>query len=112
MKIYHNNRCSKSRQALQILRDKNLEPEVVEYLKNPLSEKELKHLLKCLGLSAFEVIRKGESIYKENFKGKDFSNAEWFNVLFENQKLLERPIFLNGKKAIIGRPPEDVLEIL
>ena len=112
LKIYHNPRCSKSRQTLQILEEKGADIEIIEYLKDVPTKKELKKVLKLLGLNASDILRKGEAIYKENFKGKEFSNDEWIDIMLENPKLIERPIVFDGKKAVIGRPPENVLELL
>jgi len=112
LKIYHNPRCQKSRQTLALLREAGHEPEIVEYLKTPPSVEELKELLSQLGLSAEEIIRKKEAIFKENYKGKTLSEAEWLTALHENPKLIERPIVTNGKRAVLGRPPENVEELL
>jgi arsenate reductase len=106
IKIYHNNRCGKSRNALQILQDKNLEFEIVEYLKEPLNQKQIKELLKKLGLKAIELVRKNEDIYKNNFKDHQLTEKEWIKVLAENPILIERPIIENSERAIIARPPE------
>jgi arsenate reductase len=106
--IYHNPRCQKSRQTLALLREAGHEPEIIEYLKTPPSGEELKKLLAQLGLSAEEIIRKKEAIFKENYKGKTLSEDEWLMALHENPKLIERPIVTNGQRAVIGRPPENV----
>lgn len=112
MKIYHNPRCKKSREALQLLEEKGLEPEIVRYLDTPPSKSELKKLLSMLGISAFELIRKGEAVYKEAYKGKDLSEEEWVEAMLEHPKLIERPIVVAGGKAVIGRPSEKVLELI
>ncbi|MBJ7429068.1 MAG: arsenate reductase (glutaredoxin) [Bacteroidia bacterium] len=112
IEIYHNNRCGKSRDALAILTEKNIDFKVIEYLKNPLTASQIKALLKKLNISAFDLIRKGETIFKENYKDKQYSEDEWITVLEHNPILIERPIVVNGNKAIIARPPEKVLEIL
>ncbi len=111
-KIYHNPRCSKSRQTLKILRDNGIEPIIIEYLKDSPTSEELSEVLSFLNMKAEDVIRKGETIYKENFKGQDFSNEEWIQILSENPKLIERPIVIKNKKAVLGRPPENVLNLL
>lgn len=111
-KIYHNPRCSKSRQTLQILKDNGIEPQIIEYLKESPSTEELTEVLSYLELNATDIIRKGESIYKENYKGKDLSNEEWIKVLVDHPKLIERPIVIKNKKAILGRPPENVLKLI
>lgn len=110
--IYHNPRCSKSRQSLQLLRDNNVEPTIVEYLKEMPSKADLKLILAKLDLNITEVIRKGETVYKEKFKGKTFNDDEWLTIIAENPKLLERPIVVKGSKAVIGRPPENVIDLL
>jgi arsenate reductase len=112
MKIYHNPRCSKSRQTLQLIEDKDEKVEIIEYLKTPLTKEELKDILKKLGKKAEDIIRKGEPIFQEKFQGKEFSEEEWLNILTDNPILIERPIVVRGDKAIIGRPPEKVLELL
>ncbi len=112
MRIYHNPRCSKSRQTLQLLEENGVSPEVILYLKDPLSRESLQEIISMLGISPFELIRKNETIYKESFKGKDLSNDEWVSVMVENPKLIERPIVVKGNKALIGRPPEKVLALL
>ena len=110
--IYHNNRCSKSRQTLDLLREKGEELQVVEYLKNTPSAEELKAVLQKLGLQPEQVLRKGEQVYKENFAGKSYTDEEWLQIMAEHPILIERPIVVKGDKAAIGRPPEKVLDIL
>jgi arsenate reductase len=110
--IYHNNRCSKSRSACSIAEQKGIKIEIIEYLKTPPNQAEIKDLLKKLGIKAEELVRKGEELYKQNYKGKMLSEAEWTKALAENPILIERPIAVNGNKAVIARPPERLLEIL
>jgi len=112
MRIYHNPRCAKSRETLKILTDKGIQPEIIEYLKNVPSEKELSDLLMKLNKKPEEIIRKGEKIFKEKFKGKKFNDHEWIKIMIENPKLIERPIVVSGYKAVLGRPPENVLDLL
>lgn len=112
MKIFHNPRCSKSRCAMKILSEHHVEAEVVKYLEDTPSKEEIKTLLKKLGMKAVELVRKGEEIYKEQYKGRDLSEEEWIDALVQHPKLIERPIFIHGDKAVIGRPPERILEIL
>tara|TARA_Y100000782_G_scaffold111876_1_gene140933 strand:- start:24472 stop:24816 length:345 start_codon:yes stop_codon:yes gene_type:complete len=109
--IYHNPRCSKSRQTLQVLKDKGVEVEIVEYLKDVPSHQELKDLLMKLNMKPQEILRTGEKIFKEEYKGLEFTDEEWINVMHENPKLIERPIVVKGNKAVIGRPPENVNEL-
>jgi arsenate reductase len=110
--IYHNTRCSKSRDVCSILEKKKVKTEIVEYLKTPPTQKEIKALLKMLGMKASELVRKGEPLFKEQFEGKKISEAEWLKILSKNPILIERPIIVKGNKAIIGRPPEKVLEFI
>lgn len=107
-KIYHNPRCSKSRMALDFLDEQNKEYEIVEYLKENPSELELKEILKMLGMKAEELIRKGESDFKEHFKGKDLSEDEWIEAMINYPKLIERPIVIYGNKAVVARPTEKI----
>jgi len=111
--LYHNPRCSKSREALNLLREQGQEPEVVLYLETPPNAKTLKVLLSKLGISARELLRKGEDAYKElNLADEKLSEAALIKAMEENPKLIERPIAINGDKAVIGRPPENVLQII
>lgn len=112
IKIYHNPRCGKSRQALAILNDKGVEPEVIEYMKTPLSAKELKEVLKLLGMKPHDLVRKGEAIYKEQYKGKELSDDQWVAAMIEHPKLMERAIVVKGDKAVVARPPELVNDLL
>lgn len=112
MKIYHNPRCSKSRQTLQLIKDAGADVEIIEYLNEGPTEKELAAVLVKLGMNAEDILRKGEDIYKQNYKGKTFSNEEWIKIMVENPKLIERPIVIKGNKAVLGRPPENVNEFL
>ncbi|WP_199608887.1 arsenate reductase (glutaredoxin) [Flocculibacter collagenilyticus] len=113
IKIYHNPRCSKSRQTLQLLEDKNITPEIIKYLDTPPSEEEIKALLTKLGLTARQAMRTKEDIYKALNLGDDsVTEAQLINAMHNNPKLIERPIVVNGDKAKLGRPPEQVLEIL
>ncbi|AUS06647.1 arsenate reductase (glutaredoxin) [Pseudotamlana carrageenivorans] len=112
IKIYHNNRCSKSRSGLQILENSGKEFEVVKYLENTPSEKELKEIINLLGIEPIALVRKNEVIWKSDFKNKDLSNDDIIKAMVENPKLIERPIVINGDKAVIGRPPEAISEII
>lgn len=108
MKIYHNPRCSKSRQTLAILQENGVEPEIILYLTDTPSREELQSLLKKLDMKAEQIIRKGEAIYKEKYKGKNLTEEEWIDAMVEHPKLIERPIVVNGDAAVLGRPPENV----
>lgn len=112
MKIYHNPRCSKSRQTLQLITDAGVEPEVIEYLKDIPSKKELKEVITLLGIKPYDLLRRGETDFKENFKGKDLTDDQWIDAMIAYPKLIERPIVVKGKKAVLGRPPENVKELL
>jgi arsenate reductase len=110
--IYHNPRCRKSREALKFLEEKGVNPEVVKYLDEPLGRKELEVLLAKLNLDVQEIIRKEEKLYKEKYKNMNFTDEEWLIILEENPKLIQRPIVVNGHKAVIGRPLENVQKLL
>ena len=112
IKIYHNPRCSKSRQGLEILEKSGRKFDVVKYLEEVLTEKELSEIIKLLNISPINLVRKNEKIWKENYKGKEISDKEIIKIMIENPKLIERPIVINNTKAIIGRPPEDILKII
>jgi arsenate reductase len=111
MKIYHNPKCSKSRQTLAIIEGETSSFEIIEYLKNPLSEEEIIVLLSKLNIKPVELVRTQETIWKENYKGKVLTETEIINAMVENPKLIERPIVVKNNKAIIGRPPENVLSL-
>ncbi|MEL7027884.1 MAG: arsenate reductase (glutaredoxin) [Pseudomonadota bacterium] len=111
--IYHNPRCSKSRQTLALLRERGLEPTVVEYLKAPPSQSDLKRILKLLGVTPRELMRKKEAPYKDlALADETLSQTALIRAMAENPILIERPIVVHGEKAALGRPPEAVLEIL
>lgn len=112
MKIYHNPRCSKSRQGLEILKNNNQDFEVVEYLKTPLTFLELEQLIAMLKINPIDLIRKNEAIWKEQFKGKDLDNKAIITAMIDNPKLMERPIVVKNNIAVIGRPPEKIISIL
>ncbi|MBU1011636.1 MAG: arsenate reductase (glutaredoxin) [Bacteroidetes bacterium] len=109
--IYHNPRCSKSRAGLAYLESKKVEFQVVDYIKNPLSKKELKELLMKMNLKPIEIIRTQEDLYKSVLKGKKFTDDEWVRILIENPKLMQRPIVAKKHKAILAQPPEKIAEL-
>jgi len=111
-KYYHNPRCGKSRQCLAFLQEKGVEPELILYLKTPPTFEELKEVIDKLGIKPLDLIRKKESIFKENFKGKELSDDEWIQAMVDYPKLIERPILVSENAAVIGRPKEKVLELL
>ncbi|MBP2832750.1 arsenate reductase (glutaredoxin) [Aquimarina sp. U1-2] len=110
--IYHNPRCRKSRETLQILEECNSNITIVKYLEHPPTYDELKKIINILDILPIDLVRKNESIWKENFKSKHLTNDQLIEVMVNHPKLIERPIIINGTKAIIGRPPERVKEIL
>ncbi|MCB1437858.1 MAG: arsenate reductase (glutaredoxin) [Rhodobiaceae bacterium] len=110
--IYHNPRCSKSRQTLEILRQNGREPVIVEYLKTPPDAAALKDLLSRLRLTARDVLRTGEALYRELELAGETSEDKLIAAIAAHPILLERPIVVSGKRAVIGRPPEKVLELL
>ena len=112
IKIYHNPRCSKSRQGLAILVNSKKEFEIVKYLEEIPSEKELTEIIELLRITPIQLVRKTEKVWKENYKGKVLSDAEIIKAMIENPKLIERPIVINNKKAVIGRPPENITTII
>ncbi len=106
--IYHNPRCKKSRAGLQFLQNETDDFKIVEYIKNPLSEAELKDLLVRLNKKPQEMVRTQETVYKQNFKGKNFTDDEWVKIMIENPKLIKRPIVVRGSKAVWGDPAEEI----
>lgn len=110
--IYHNPRCSKSRQTLAVLEAEGISPTVIEYLKTPPTQETLSGLLSMLGMTPRELLRKGEAVYKElNLKDTTLSDEALLTAMIENPKLIERPIVVHNGKAAIGRPPESVLSL-
>lgn len=111
--IYHNPRCSKSRQTLALLEQQGVQPEVVEYLKTPPSVASLNEIIGQLGISARQLLRKGEAEYKAlNLADESLTEQQLIQAMCDHPKLIERPIVIHNGKAKIGRPPEAVLEIL
>ena len=113
LSIYHNPRCSKSRQTLALLEEQNVGIHIVEYLKSPPTVDELSKILQQLGFTARQLLRTGEAVYKElNLKETHFTDEQLIQAMCDNPKLIERPIVIHNGKAKIGRPPESVLELL
>lgn len=113
LRIYHNPRCSKSRQTLQLLRDRGIEPEIVEYLKNPPSAVMLDGFLRAMGMQPRDLMRRKETPYRElNLDDPAMARGDLIMAMVENPVLIERPIVVNGDKVALGRPPEAVLSIL
>ena len=112
MKIYHNPRCRKSREALAIIHEHNCELEIVDYLKTPPKKKEIKQIIKLLNISAFDLIRKEEKIFKEGYKNKNLNEEEYIELLCMHPILIQRPIIIKDNSAVLGRPPINVLDLL
>jgi arsenate reductase len=113
LKIYHNPRCSKSRQTLALIEEKGLTPTIIRYLESPPDTAEISDLLMKLGISARALLRKGEQDYKDqNLKNTQLSEAELIDAMATYPKLIERPIVVKNNKAILGRPPENVLDLI
>ena len=112
MEIYHNPRCRKSRETLNILQDSGVDFEIRKYLDDPPTKVELTDVLKKLDIRPLALIRKREEVFKNEFKGKDLSDDEWIDVMVAHPRLIERPIVIEGDRAVIGRPPENVREFL
>lgn len=110
--IYHNPRCRKSREGLEILENSGQEFTVVKYLDTPLSKEELKDIVAKLGITPIDLVRKNETIWKEHYKGKDLTNDEALLAMVNNPKLIERPIVVHNDKAVVGRPPENIKSLL
>jgi len=112
LKIYHNARCSKSREGLEILKNSGKDFEIKEYLKEPLNENELGNLIKKLKITPIQLVRKNEKIWKEEYKDRDLSDREIITAMVKNPKLIERPVVETDKDAVIGRPPSDIEKLL
>lgn len=110
--IYHNNRCRKSREGLEILEHSGKEFQIVKYLEDSPSKEEIKNILKKLGIEPIALVRKNEAIWKTDYKGRNLSDDEIINAMATHPKLIERPIVINGNKAVIGRPPQIIKDIL
>lgn len=110
--IYHNPRCSKSREALRLLEEEGETIEIVKYLETPPTHQELRQIIELLGIKPIELVRTTEEDWKQNFKGKELSDSQIIDAMVEFPKLIERPIAIKGTQAIIARPPEKVLDIL
>ncbi|MFL2609822.1 MAG: arsenate reductase (glutaredoxin) [Flavobacteriaceae bacterium] len=112
MKIYHNPRCRKSREGVQYLMDKGVEFEIIEYLKDYLSKETIQILLNKLNISALELVRKNEKIWKENYKDKNLSEKDLIEILHREPKLIERPIIEVENLAVIARPKENINKLI
>lgn len=112
MKIYHNPRCRKSREGIKYLESKKINFEVIDYIKNNLSLEQIRNILKKLQLKPIELVRKNEAIWKEKYKGKAFTDDQLIEILSNEPKLIERPIIVSEKLAVIGRPAENIDKLL
>lgn len=112
IKIYHNPRCSKSREGLDLLKNSGEDFQMVEYLNEIPSEEEIREILKMLNAPAIDLVRKNETVWKENYRGKNLSEAEIVRAMHQHPKLIERPIVIKEGKAAIGRPPENIKNLL
>ena len=110
--IYHNNRCSKSREALDILEASGKPFTIVKYLEDVPTTAELTHIIDMLDIMPIDLVRKNEAIWKENFRDENLTDEAIIDVMIKHPKLIERPIVVNGDQAIIGRPPQDITKIL
>ncbi|MBC8769981.1 arsenate reductase (glutaredoxin) [Arenibacter sp. BSSL-BM3] len=112
IKIYHNPRCGKSREGLAILENSGKEFEIIKYLENVPTKKELESILKILGISPMDLVRTNEAVWKEKYKGKSLTDDEIVVAMIENPKLIERPIVIQNTQGVIGRPPEKIKDLL
>jgi arsenate reductase (glutaredoxin) len=110
--IYHNPNCSKSRGTLALLRERGIEPKVVEYLRAPPTAAELTAIVRKLGIKPEQLVRKSEDIYRNKYAGQKLSDEEWIEVMVRHPILIERPVVVTGERAVIGRPPESVEPLL
>ena len=111
IRIYHNNRCSKSRETLSLLQSKTSEIQIIEYVKNPIKFEDVKLIIEKLKIKPIQLIRKNEKIWKTLYKKKHMKDKEIIEAIVIHPKLMQRPIVITNKKAIIGRPPENVLDL-
>jgi arsenate reductase len=110
--IYHNNRCRKSREGLELIKNSGKPFKIVKYLEDVPTKTELKKVLTQLNIKPINLIRKNESVWKENYKGQELSDNDLIDAMIKHPKLIERPIVINGDKAVIGRPPIKILDII
>lgn len=112
MKIYHNPRCAKSREGLKYIEEKGFEVEVVDYMKNGITAREIKEFLYKSDMKVTDIIRTTEELYRLEYKGKEFTEDEWIQVLVENPKLIQRPLVIKGSHAVVARPAEEILKLI
>ena len=112
IKIYHNNRCRKSREGLQIVQESGIDFEIVDYISNPLTATELKEVIAILNIAPIDLIRKNEAVWKSDYKNKALSDQDLIAAMAAHPKLIERPIIIHNNKGVIGRPKDRILEVL
>lgn len=110
--IYHNPRCSKSRNGIEYLQKKGIEFQIVKYLETSMDTNTITEIVRQLGIKSEQLVRKNEELYKTQYKGKELTDTEWIRILAENPILIERPIIVHNDKAVIARPTEKIDEIL
>jgi arsenate reductase len=110
--LFHNPRCGKSRAALALLEQHGIQPQIIEYLKTPPDAAELRTLIARLGIRPEELIRKGEEVYRQHYAGKTLTDSQWIAAMAKHPILIERPIVVSGKRAVIGRPTDRVKDLL
>lgn len=112
IKIYHNPRCRKSREGLEIIENSGKDFEIIKYLEDIPTDKELQEIIKLLDIDPIDLIRKGEQVWKDNYKGQTLTDSALIKAMAKYPKLIERPIVINNHRAVIGRPPERILDII
>jgi arsenate reductase len=112
MEYWHNPRCRKSREGLALLAEHGVQPKLRLYLEDPPTAAELQRLVRRLGIDPEALVRKGEAVYKERYRGHALTGEDWIRAMAEHPKLIERPVFIDGDRAVIGRPPERLLDLL
>jgi arsenate reductase (glutaredoxin) len=112
LKIYHNPKCKKSREGLKYLQDKGIDLEIVNYIKNGITEQELSDIIMKLNLKPVDIVRTRGNLFRKELKGKSFTDMEWIRILVENPELIQRPIVITRYKAVIAQPPNKVEELL
>jgi len=112
IRIYYNPRCSKCRETAALVSERGYATELVEYLVTPPGKEELRSLLAKLGMKPLQLVRTGEAVFKQNYAGRTLSDEEWLDALAAHPLLIERPIVVRGDRAVVARPPEQVLGLL
>ena len=110
--IYHSPKCTKSRATLALLQEHGIQPKVIEYLKTPPTAADLEAIIGKLGIAPEQLVRKGEEVCKANYAGRKLTDADWIEAMVSHPILIERPIVVTGNRAVIGRPPENINQLL